>query len=412
MSFSIEGKASTAGLMPPGTVIDVSAEPKSTWIGSPSIVILPNGNYVAAHDFFGRKSPLIHHTWIFGSSDRGASWEPLSRMADQTWSTLFVHQGALYLLGAEKEYGDILIRRSDDGGRTWTTPMDDKSGRLVKGTFHGAPVPVLTHGGRLWRAFEEYTGPDGSWSGAYFKAFVISVPEEADLLDAASWTRSNGISFDAHWMAGHRTGWLEGNVLVTPSGRLVNLMRMNAEIGADAPYALSGGATGIPRYEVAARIDVSADGRTVSFDPERGFFRFPGSQSKFTIRYDAVSRRYWSLSQKITHPHDGRDRRSAPGLQRNVLMLVSSDDLVHWQEHGAVLRWKAGQKLTANDRVAFQYPDWQFDGDDLIAVSRTAWGEAASYHNANYLTFHRVKNFRSFTPADSPRDLAEEGGTP
>lgn len=395
-----------AATPPPGVVIDTSPDAKVTWIGSPSIVILADGRYVASHDFFGKKSPLERRTRIFGSADRGVTWQPLAELTEQTWSTLFVHGGALYLIGVEKEYGDVVIRRSDDGGRSWTTPLDRKRGRIFSGAFHCGPTPVVLAEGRLWRAFEEYTGPDGRWSGTYFKSWVASVAEDADLLDAASWTKSNALAFDPQWIPGHRTGWLEGNVVVAPDGRLVNLLRVNAELGPDAPYALPGAAAPIPRYEVAARVEISRDGRSVSFDPAHGFFQFPGSQSKFTIRFDPASKRYWSVSQKITHPHDGRDRRSAPGLQRNVLMLVSSDDLVHWREHGAVLRWNAGKLLTSRDRVAFQYPDWQFDGDDLVLVSRTAWGEAASYHNANYLTFHRVRNFRTFTAADSPPDLA------
>lgn len=403
--------AGSADAPPPGVVIDRSPDPKVSWIGSPSIVILPDGHYVASHDFFGKESPVGRQTWVFGSADRGLTWTPLAKMKNQTWSTLFVHRGALYLIGVEKEYGDILLRRSGDGGHTWTNPVDEKSGRLFRGTYHCGPTPVIVHDGRLWRAFEEYIGPDGSWSGRYFKSLVASVPEDADLLDASNWTKSNALAFDPQWIPGDRTGWLEGNVVPAPDGGLVNLLRVNAPIGPDADYALPGGAAGIPRYEVAARVGIAPDGRTVSFDPLRGFFRFPGSQSKFTIRYDSVSHRYWSLAQKITHPHDGRDRKNAPGLQRNVVMLVSSDDLVRWTEHGAVLRWKEGRILTTADRVAFQYVDWQFDGDDLIAVARTAWGDAASYHNANHLTFHRVKNFRDYAPADAPPDLAGVAGS-
>ena len=46
----------------------------------------------------------------------------------------------------------------------------------------------------------------------------------------------------------------------------------------------------------------------------------------------------------------------------------------------------------------FQYVDWQFNNTDLIAVCRTAFdddsGGAHSAHDANYLTFHRIKDFR------------------
>ena len=58
------------------------------------------------------------------------------------------------------------------------------------------------------------------------------------------------------------------------------------------------------------------------------------------------------------------------------------------------------------EKHAFQYLDWQFDGADLIAVSRTAFdddgGGADNQHNANYLTFHRVRNFRALTMEDAP----------
>jgi len=55
------------------------------------------------------------------------------------------------------------------------------------------------------------------------------------------------------------------------------------------------------------------------------------------------------------------------------------------------------------------YADWQFDGDDLIAAVRTAFDDgqsgAHSNHDANFLTFHRVRNFRRLTLADSTPTL-------
>ena len=47
--------------------------------------------------------------------------------------------------------------------------------------------------------------------------------------------------------------------------------------------------------------------------------------------------------------------------------------------------------------------DWLFDGDDIIAACRTAYddglGGAHNNHDANYLTFHRIANFRTKTAA-------------
>ncbi len=389
---------------PPGVIVAASPEPTTDFVGSPSIVVLPDGSYLVAHDIFGRQARELHTTRLFASRDQGKNWQQVGSIQGQFWSALFLHRGRLFLLGTNREYGDIAIRRSDDGGRSWTEPQDGKSGLLFRGRFHCAPVPFAQLDGRLWRGFEEYTGADGSWSGRYFRSFVISVPEEADLLDATNWSRTDGLDFRAGWLEGHQTGWLEGNVVVTPDRRLVNLLRLNTRPRAEDPAELSGPAAGFPRYGIAAMINIDPVRGRCDFDPRRGFIRFPGGQSKFTVRHDAKSGRYWSLVQKVTAPGARQGRHVLPDYQRNVLLLISSADLIDWQEHAIILRWHEGQPIHAHDRVGFQYVDWQIEGDDLVAVCRTAWN-AASYHDANFITFHRVRDFRRLTPADSAPPL-------
>lgn len=389
---------------PPGVVISSSPDPARAYIGTPAIAILPDGRYVTAHDFFGKNETLTDCTRVFGSSDRGATWTQLAELRGQAWFSLFVHRGALYLHGTASRYGDMTIRRSIDGGRTWTEPRDEKSGLLMRGRFHGAPVPVVVHAGRIWRAVEERVN-DLQWP-LHFSSLVVSAKEDSDLLDAANWFRTSGTVLDPKWFNGRRPGWLEGNVVVTPEGRLVNLLRVHTEPRPEDAFAPLGGAAGIPRYEVGARCEISVDGRTQNFDPARGFIHLPGSQSKFTIRFDPQTKRYWALIQKITHPHEGRDWKTSPIHQRNVLMLTSSVDLRTWRDESIVLRWRQGEILAGSDQVAWQYLDWQFDGDDLVAVSRTSWG-GQTYHNANHMTFHRLRNFRRLTMADSPPDLAK-----
>jgi hypothetical protein len=144
----------------PGVVIDHSPAYSGRYIGSPSIAILPNGDYVASHDFFG---PAAGHTTsaasvVFLSTDRGGTWRKIADIAPLFWGKLFVHRDVLYILGTRHEYGDVLIRRSVDGGKTWTEPTGSTSGVLRRGPYHCAPCQTLLHDGRIWRSMELFTG--------------------------------------------------------------------------------------------------------------------------------------------------------------------------------------------------------------------------------------------------------------
>jgi hypothetical protein len=387
----------------PGTVIAVSSNSTTVFLGSPSLAILPGGAYAASYDV-GGKNLRAGHTAICASSDRGNTWTQLAELTAQHWSTLFTHHDALWLIGVSTKSGHIQIRRSTDGGRTWTTPGDGKSGVLATdGKFHCGPTPVVIHGGRVWRAFEQFA-PTGN--ARIFSAFMLSAPADADLLDAASWTRSRAIACQREWLNVRTPSWLEGNAVVTPSGALVDILRVESHPAAGASWEMPCAARSIPRFEVAAMLEVSADGREARFEPARGFVHFIGSESKFTIRYDPVSRCYWSLANKITNRRSGEDWEHSPHHQRNVIALTSSADLRDWQEHYRLLRYAEGSVVVkAGSRVGFQYLDWQFEGDDIIAVSRTSW-DGVNYHDANHITFHRLKHFRALTLADSPPDLA------
>src|SRR3954451_3798212 len=106
---------------PPGFVIDHSPARSRQYIGSPSIAVLPSGDYVASHDFFGPGSTR-DTTVVFASKDKGKTWQKRATVKGQWWSTLFLHCGQLYLIGTTREYGHCVIRRSLDGGKTWTEP--------------------------------------------------------------------------------------------------------------------------------------------------------------------------------------------------------------------------------------------------------------------------------------------------
>jgi hypothetical protein len=361
----------------PGVVIDHVPADTGTYIGSPSICILSDGSYIATHDLFGPASN--EHdcavTLVFRSSDSGKSWSRISEIDGQFWSGLFLHEGDLYIMGTWKHHGNLIIRRSTDRGETWSDPADGETGLIRKGEYHTAPVPVVVHSGRIWRAVENAASSTTEW-GKRYSAMVVSAPSEADLLDSASWTSSNFLQYDSLYLDGNFRGWLEGNVVVTPDSKVIDFLRV---------------ATKEKGRDMAAVVNISDDGKTASFDPSSGFFDFIGGARKFTIRHDKESGLYWTITNKIGREYSGMDA----GSVRNTLVLQSSQDLRKWVVNKVLL---FHPDVTMH---GFQYVDWQFNGRDIIFVSRTAYdddsGGAHNFHDANYMTFHRINNFRSFS---------------
>ncbi|MCX6622815.1 MAG: sialidase family protein [Acidobacteria bacterium] len=343
---------------PPGVVIDHQSKDTGQYIGSPSIAILPNGDYVASHDLFGPGATHLTSavTRVFRSTDRGLTWKKTAEFNEQFWSNLFVHRKVLYLMGTTGEYGRIVIRRSTDGGATWGSPAYLTS----DGFYHTAPMPMVEKDGRLWRAMERH--PPGTWGG--FQAFLISAPLKADLMAAGSWTMTPKLDFPADATEGHH--WLEGNAVVAPDGSLLDVLRVD-------------------NIEKAAIVKLEKQGLVWT-----EMVPFPGGAKKFSIRFDRRSKKYWTLANQALPEYS--QSATTPASVRNTLVMMSSSDVRTWKVERTVLHHPDPLKH------AFQYVDWQFDGNDLIVASRTAFddetGGAHNAHDANFLTFHRVENFR------------------
>lgn len=358
----------------PGIVVDYIPASAEIYIGSPSICILPNGDYLASHDHFGTGSTEHKQalTAVFRSTDKGRTWKKISEINGQFWSNLFVHNGALFIMGTWKHHGNLIIRRSDDGGFTWSNPVSGSTGLIREGEYHTAPMPMVIHNGRIWRAVENARSYTTQW-GIRYGATMFSAPVGSDLLNASSWINTNSLAYDSAYLDGRFRGWLEGNAVVTPEGKIVNILRVS---------------TTDPGRDLAAIVKISDDGLKAEFDPSEGFIDFAGGARKFSIRYDEKSRRYWTIFNLITEEFKNMNA----GSVRNILAIKSSPDLKNWTIHTVLLRHPDVKKH------GFQYIDWQFDGRDIIFLSRTAFddefGGAHNYHDANYLTFHRIKNYK------------------
>ena len=368
----------------PGVVVDHIPASTGVFIGSPSICILPDGSYLASHDHFGPGSAEYQQaiTSVFRSMDKGKSWKKISEINGQFWSNLFVHRDTVYIMGTWKHHGNLIIRRSGDSGKTWSEPADSLTGLLSRGEYHTAPMPMVIHKGRIWRAVENAKSFTTDW-GRRYSAMVISAPVNADLLKSGSWTLSNQMEYDSSYLEGNFRGWLEGNAVVTPDGNIVNILRV---------------ATKEKGRDMAAIVRISEDGEKAAFDPSSGFFDFIGGARKFTIRFDEKTDRYWTICSMIGQGFKDMDA----GSVRNTLVIKSSMDLRNWTVHTVLLNHPDVKKH------GFQYVDWQFDGKDIIYLSRTAYddesGGANNYHDANYLTFHRINNFRKLIKKNIPAE--------
>lgn len=372
----------------PGIVIARVPELRRTHITNPNIIILPDGSYLAACN--GMETQ--RRATFFRSDDRGASWRRWSTSpCPINFYSLFLHDGALYMMGTTPGSGNVVICRSDDAGRTWTSPCERTSeGILLRGRYHSAPVPVVEHAGRIWRAMET------NEPGETRRAFVLSAPLNSDLLQASSWTASEALASSPEWIdrsdgRGFRQ-WIEGNVAIAPDKKLVNVLRVDEH-----------------RYGRSAAIVHIESPHRLAFDPDRDIIDMPGGGKKFTIRYDSLSRRYWALvsAVKDEYRHARHGGIYADGIHcgliRNTLALVSSPDLRVWTTERIVIE---------SDNPffdGFQYADWRFDGNDIVAVVRLAMEEERGLptrqHDANHLVFERIRDFRAPGASESIRTL-------
>ena len=322
---------------------------------SPSLVRHPDGFLLASMDVFEDRCPQ-NLSLIFRSDDNGETWHYVSELMPCFWGQMFIHKGELYMLSCSTEYGDLLIGKSTDGGKTFCAPvclLRGSNGKQGEPGIHKNPQNVLTHNGRIYASLEW-----GHWSGkCRHTGMVMSCDENDDLLVPENWSFAEPRPFSAG--IGET---IEGTIVLDRRGRLLDILRVCDFEGKAIVYEID-------------PVDHEAPLR------ESGFMRFPAHCSKFMIRYDAVSDRYYSVGTRIYAGNNG---------YRNLLSLLSSDDLENWKVVTDIYDYRG----VDDDRIGFQYVDFSFEGDDIVFLCRTAFNNADSFHNSNYSTFDRIQNFR------------------
>ena len=343
------------------------------YLASPSIIRTPQGHLLASMDLYAQGAPQ-NLTLIYRSDDDGKTWKHLCELFPCFWGKLFVHHGEIYMISESTEYGDLLIGKSLDGGSTWSDPVILLRGSNGKKGFagpHKAPMPILEFNGRLWTAMEW-----GAWGSGYHAPMVASVPADSDLLNPENWSFANPIKYDENWQGvpkGPSTGSIEGSI-VEKDGELYNIMRYDM--------------TKLERrYGLALRFKLDKD------DPEAqltydGVIEFSANASKFSIIWDKKTKRYYTIANLLG---ENMEVNHGTGFGRNHLCLMYSENLEEWKVASSILDYRHADP----NYTGFQYVDFFFEGDDILFLCRTAINGANNFHDSNYCTFHRIKNFRN-----------------
>ena len=359
----------------PGTVVnylhpqDPCYQFSGRFLCSPSLVKAPSGALIASMDVYARGAPQ-NLTILFRSEDGGRTWRYLSELFPCFWGRLFIHRGCLYMLAVSTEYGDLLIGKSEDEGRTFGTPAviaRGSSHRSFPG-FHKAPVRIQPYQHRLWTGVEF-----GCTERGGYLPMLLSADQDADLLRPENWTMTKPVWSQEHWrcpLGTDRLNCLDGNAAVMPDGTLVDLLRTYTT-HCSPPYGQA----------LLLRADPARPENRLEY---AGLSQFPGNLSKFELVEDEQAGGYYLIYNHI------RDVQSL--FHRNILAVAWSRDLVRWEHLTDVCPF--GDKDPRE--VAFQYPAAILDGDALLILSRTAWNGADSFHNSNLITLHRVENIRQY----------------
>ena len=361
----------------PGTAVcyvhpeDEIYSPGGQYLGSQTLLRLPGGSLLAGMDTFDHSAEQRTGV-ICRSDDNGESWCFVSRIYPVFHTALFMHRGVLYLLGTKKECGDLILGCSHDEGKTFSEPVV-----LLKGTQLDAsgpqrgPLPVTEYEGRIYTSLVW-----GDHKMNEFNPGILSIDADADLMKPENWTITPFTKYDFSWKdapQGTCPGSIEGNVIVGRDGRLYDLMRVQQSAGAIP-------ATG---KHILYRV------RTEDPKAPLEFVKFVDSplacSSKFHVRYDPVTDRYIMLGNETLYP-DCRNH------QRTVLAMAVSKDLDDWKLVHRIVDYHE----RSIHEVGVQYPDFLFDGDDIVMLLRVSLNGARNEHDSNYTLFTRFENFRSY----------------
>ncbi len=322
------------------------------YLGTPCILKLPSGALLASHDYFAGGSTL---TSVYRSDDMGDTWEYVTDLRPMFWGYMFLHKGELYMLGVTTEYGDLHITHSSDEGKTWDEPVIIMRGTVTmtgeRAGVNREPMHLKNYKGRLWTSMGY--GGWHSWNGGSdFLMGALSIDENADLMKAENWTITELLPTDRSWPGyTFRAGAIEGNIISRPDGTLIDMRRY---------------------WDHKSMI--------LKLDPEN-----PEKQPEFeqVIDFDMGHSKFQIIER------DNGEYIAIGNRQplRNIMSIYRSTDTINWEFVKDVVNW--GDYHQGYNGA--QYPCCFIEGNILYVLSRTAFNDAAGFHDANYINLIKVE---------------------
>ena len=333
----------------PGTVVDYlhpeddAYAHSGKYLATPCAVRTPDGALLFSEDVFALGHPQ-NLTRLFRSEDDGKSWHFVTELFPCIWATLFVIENFVYALAASKEYGDLLIGRSDDNGYTWTAPAVIARGSSFgsRAGFHKSSVPLAEADGRYWCGVEY-----GCWSEKAFAPLLASFPAASDPMKVGNWTLTDYASAESLGFSQSPCA-IEGNALVMPDGKVCDLLRQ--------------------KENEALLLESAGAESPLSF---RAAVKFPFAHTKFHVqKYGGY---YYAVGNE------------APG--RTALSLARSEDGIRWK----IVRRILDYSVYSPEDVGFQYPHFFLEGDTMYLSVRAGFNGSKNYHDSNAVIFLKTK---------------------
>jgi len=400
-------------------LVAYSPDSKNMPLYSPSIVRLSTGRLVISYTEARKKdNDETDYQVIMTSDDGGKTWIKRAEQTVGLQGRIFEANGVLYYLAPGT---GLPACKSTDNGNTWSTPVyltsKDK-------TWQQTAANVWYAHGNVYLEMELRVRVINAWGAGEKAPVLLRAKITDDLTKAASWTFSSVLDFgdlipcyrentpkieffglpfytqkypDRNDIAPGRSfspmGWAEGNVV-----QILDPNHYWYDDSGSTFHIFLRSLTGMTNYGAVCKVVENADGtmttmlETVPSGKKILFLPLPGGHNRFHVLYDATTKTYWLLSNQSTDSMTkaellASDRHDLAYGERNRLVLHFSKNMVDWCFAGVVA-------IGATQKEARSYAAMDFDGNDLVILSRSGDPNSYSAHETNMITFHRVKNFR------------------